>query len=935
MNIDWEDDGFAKRQATGGGTSVNDWENPAIQGVNKEAPAAYRRHEEEWRLSLDGDWRFNWSPKPVDAPEGFHVPDFDDSNWGTIPVPGHWELNGHGIPVYTNIQYPFKPAPPTVPHDDNPTGCYRQEFEVPANWHGRRTFISFQGVDSYFELWINGQSVGLSKGSRNPAEFEIGPLLRPGRNLLAVKVLRWSDATYIEDQDMWWLSGIFRPVFLYSVPRTCIQDFEVKAEADGWLSVTTDSEAEIAIALSDDGEILFEDKFIREFRRQIESPKLWTAETPNLYQLSLRVPGQEIQWQVGFRTVKIEGGMMLVNGQSVKLRGVNRHDFNCDRGRVVTEADMLEDVRLLKEHNFNAVRASHYPNQSRWYELCDQFGLYVVDEADIETHGLRDALSKDPAWLPAFLARLQALVERDKNHACVICWSLGNESGFGANIQAMSDWLRRRDPSRPINYYHAGTDPAVDIVGMHYPSLEAIEALVASEPSGRPILLEEFAHSMGNSTGNMKEYWDLVERHSRLIGGFVWDWIDQGLRHKGGFAYGGDFGDQPNDGKFCLNGLLFPDRTPQPKLIDLKHVFQPVGISEGDAPGSVRLKNKFAFRDLSEFLLRWELKRDGAVVQSGELRCPKLPPGRETELRLPTEGGNFLNVFLLENGQCFAQEQFELEAQAEPVSLPRIPAGTRFDPKTGNLASFTASGRELFKSSPKFCLWRAPILNDRFFLDAWREVGYDQIQTTVEVLRFEPDGVFQQLAVVNHHGSALFRLFLSWSVHAEGVVELDYRCVPSRCVPPLPRFGLTLELPADFDKFRWFGRGPRETYRDRKNGALIDEYSGTVDEQHVPYPVPQENGNKTDVRWAELSDASGTGLRVEAWPCMETSVSRYSVADLDAAEHNYELTKRDSIFWHLDWGQAGVGNGSHGPNTLERYQLKPAEFRHRLRLSPI
>ena len=422
---------------------------------------------------------------------------------------------------------------------------------------------------------------------------------------------------------------------------------------------------------------------------------------------------------------------------------------------------------------------------------------------------------------------------------------------------------------------------------------------------------------MGNSTGNMKEYWDLVERHPRLIGGFVWDWIDQGLRHKGGFAFGGDFGDQPNDGKFCLNGLLFPDRTPQPKLLDLKHVFQPVGISQGCVPGRVWLKNKFAFRDLAEFALRWELNRDGEVVQAGERPCPKLPPGHGTEIELPSTGGNFLDIFLLEDGHCFAQEQFELEERPEPVALPRVPAPEGFDPAAP------------FGFPLRFCFWRAPILNDKFFLDAWREVGYDQLQTQVEVSRPE----FQQLALANHRGSVLFRVFASWSFHAGGVVELDYRCVPSRCVPPLPRVGLTLELPARFGQFRWFGRGPHETYRDRKGGALVGEYSGTVDAQHVPYPVPQENGNKTDVRWAELSDGEGAWLRVEAWPCMETSVSRFSVADLDAAEHSYELTERDSVFWHLDWGQAGVGNGSHGPRTLERYQLKPGEFRQRLRFS--
>jgi len=978
--IDWEDSSNVlnraalppKQTITG-----NEWENPAITGINKLPPKSWRHYDRNYFASLNGDWKFCWSPFPDAAPAGFYAPEFDDRRWSTIPVPGHWELNGYGIPIYTNIQYPFPPTPPTVPHGDNPTGCYRHEFTAPSGLEGRQVFLSFQGVDCCFHLWINGQFAGFSKVSRCPAEFDITEFVQAGTNLIAVRELRWSDATYTEDQDMWWLSGIFRDVFLYTLPRAHIRDFEIHTVFDdGYcdailaieVSLSCPGLKHILRATLTNGAHVVASAETDEttFRFHIANPIKWTAETPHLYRLeiSFSTPDGEadqVEWQVGFRQIDLRNGQLLVNGQPVLLLGVNRHEFDCETGRVITEESMREDLRLMKENNINAVRTSHYPNNSRWYELCDEHGLYVIDEADLETHGLMDALSSAPAWQAAYLDRLSRMVERDKNHACIIIWSLGNESGFGANIIAMSKWLKRRDPTRPINYFHAGTDASVDIIGMHYPAIEKVREFAKTEPSGRPILLEEYAHSMGNSTGNMREYMELFETTPRLLGGFIWDWIDQALmrREPDGttwYAYGGDFGDLPNDGKFCMNGLLFPNRTPQPKLLDLKQAFQPFALDGQEAAsGKIGVRNRFSFRNLNEFLMTWTLRCGNTLVASGELSNVNLMAGEGMVMSVPLEIPEhpqevcLLEVTIHEEHRVLAFEQFVVahpkprqevvgvtpQVKTSAVTLQAGEFTACFDPAGGDLISLQHNGNEMLAAPPRLQFWRAPTLNDRPFVEHWLAAGLNNL--TIRPKRVVCSGATFRVEqeILNQNSCLLFSAALEWTMSLDGVLRLDYCVEPIGQLPPLPRIGICLPMLLQYEWFDWFGRGPFETYRDRKRGARIGCHHGTVASEFVPYPVPQENGNKTDVYWAQLHDRRACGLRVESWPPMETSVHFFTAADLTVAEHLRELKAKPFIAWNLDWGQAGVGNGSHGPGTLIPYQLLPETVHHRLELRPL
>ncbi|MFA7230559.1 MAG: glycoside hydrolase family 2 TIM barrel-domain containing protein [Victivallaceae bacterium] len=971
-NINWEDNSgiLGKTIVAAGKSSGAEWENPAITGISKLPPKSWRHYEPEYCRCLNGNWKFHWSPGTDGAPANFHAANFDDCNWSTIPVPGHWELNGYGIPIYTNMQYPFPPTPPTVPHDNNPVGCYRHEITIPANWDGRKIYLSFQGVDCCFYLWVNGGFAGFSKVSRCPAEFDVTALVNPGSNIIAVKEFRWSDATYAEDQDMWWLSGIFRDVFIYALPEQHIRDFEIKTSLD---SDYRDAELDIAVSVSrpetphrlhaelKDGDQTIASGYNLNFK--VSDPKKWTAETPNLYRLELELQSLDgqvidrVDWLVGFRSVEIRDGRFLVNGQPVLFLGVNRHEFNCRTGRVISESDMREDIRLMKENSLNAVRTSHYPNQSRWYELCDEDGLYVIDEVDLETHGLMDQLSRDPAWRPAYMDRLRRMFERDKNHACVVIWSLGNESGLGDNIRAMSDWIKRRDPSRPVNYFHAGPDACVDIVGLHYPSLEQVRAMLNSEKSGRPVLLEEYAHSMGNSTGNMREYLELFESHPQLIGGFIWDWIDQALERatpdgKRWYAYGGDFGDQPNDGKFCMNGLLFPDRTPQPKLLDLKHAFQPFAI-EMAADGTVSIRNRFSFRNLNEFRLTWQWQRGNAVTGNGELPPVALQPGATATITIPVPDmlspGEFylLNFAVSEHGSTIASAQLMLSSPEFPWPQTAVrpycsgrrtifeAADTRAVFADGSLTAFTRAGRELIAAPPELQFYRAPSLNDRPFIEGWRKAGFDRLQVRTVDIEVGTDRLTVRQRFIAPEAEDRFAAELIWQMSENGQLMLDYRVASTGSIPPPPRIGIRFFLPLEYEWFDWFGRGPFETYRDRKLGAMIDQYHSAVDREFVPYPVPQENGNKTDVYQAQLRNSDGCGLRVEAEPAMETSVHYYTAEDLAAAEHLHELHPRPYIVWNLDWGQTGVGNGSHGPGTLLQYQLTPQNIRQRLIFTPI
>ncbi len=673
--IDWEDHGFFDGRGEVGfdkhGDVGRDWENQRVFARGKEPAHALLPPDPDAVCCLNGPWRFHLAARPEQAPVHFHQPAFDDSGWTDINVPGAWEMQGHGQPIYTNIQYPFPPNPPFVP-EENPTGCYRRLLTIPESWTDREIYLVFEGVDSGFHLWVNGALVGYSQVSRCAAEFRITENVRPGGNVIAVRVYRWTDGTYTEDQDMWWLSGIFRDVYCYATPRTHLWDVATqvaladdhrRAEVAMQVEVRGPVEAATTVMstlLAPTGETVATGVATlgAEGRGRvvmaIDFPLLWTAETPFLYRLQLQLQRdgvrlQETALNIGIRSVRIRDGQLLINGRSIKLRGVNRHEFHPDRGRTVTEAEMIRDLCLLKQHNFNAVRCAHYPDHPRWYALCDEIGLYLIDEADQETHGMRDQLTKDESWREAYVDRMDRMVRRHRNHACIMAWSLGNESGTGPNTEAMAACARAQDPSRPINYYHALCEPYVDWVGLHYPRLSDITAKLADPATaGRPILLEEYAHAMGNALGNFKEYWDLVRAEPRVIGGFIWEWRDHGLRQvlpdgTTRFAYGGDFGDQPNDGHFCIDGIINADQTPKPAMEEIKRVFQPLTATY--AEHSVNVISRLDAGHLP-LVVRYRFDVDGVVQASGELDRLLLVPDESFDLPLELPDWEGTEAFL-------------------------------------------------------------------------------------------------------------------------------------------------------------------------------------------------------------------------------------------------------------------------------------------------
>jgi beta-galactosidase len=1065
---------------------VPDWENLSVLEINREPARAHfmpfstieeaKRgvaEESPFFHSLDGTWKFHWVPRPEERPRDFHRRDFDDGAWADLPVPSHWELHGYGTPIYVSAGYPFKIDPPRVttePREDwtthaerNPVGSYRTRFTVPEHWAGRRVIIHFGGVMSAFYLWVNGERVGYSQGSMTPAEFDLTPYLQSGDNLLAVEVYRWSDGSYLEDQDMWRLSGIFRSVHLYSVANARIADFAVRTDLDaayrdatlriepelfaadgslleGWTVEArlfdAAGEAVLAKPLTHDAReilnrdysasILVERTPQRGPRRfgwleaTLENPAKWTAETPNLYRLVLSLKNDDgavveaVGSDVGFRALEIRDGQFLVNGSPVRFRGVNRHEHDPSTGHTLTLGQMLEDIRLLKQANVNAVRTAHYPHDPRWYELCDRYGLYVMDEANIETHGLRGYLASDPRWSAAFLDRAVRMAERDKNFPSVVFWSLGNESGYGPNFAAISAWLRDFDPTRPIHYEGAQgvpTDPfTVDVISRFYPRVrkpylnpgipdgsleeraenarwEYLLDHAENEACDRPVLTSEYGHCMGNALGNLREYWEEIYRHPRMLGGFIWDWADQGLWKTAAngeryIAYGGDFGDKPNLKAFCLNGVVFSDRSLNPKYFQLQRVYQPVDIElHGD--GRATLRNRHHHLDLAGFTIDWSIHCDGEVVATGTVEPLALAPGEETTiaLRLPAleslrPGGEYwihLAVRLPE-GTAWAPRGFAvargegllaLETPPPPVvetaGLPPVEV-TRWDDlvilsgagvtasfsrSTGELVDYDRDGRKFraegAMSSPRLQLYRAFTDNDKGFgkwlARDWEEAGLKDLSSALESFAVErtPEGGAVVTASIRwsaREGGYLQRV--AWTMRGDGTIQVRNRFEPFGTLPDLPRIGLGLVLAPEYDRFHWYGHGPHENYPDRLESTPVGLWRGSVADQYVPYPRPQDTGNKEGVRWLALTDASGRGLLVVAdgAPISATAL-HHSVEDLHQANHTHELPRREEVFLSLDARMSGLGNSSCGPGVLVEYAVPPVAYTLDFSLRPL
>lgn len=1035
---------------------MEDWVDPQTIGRNRldphvdvlpypdaEAARTGTRAASPWVTVLDGRWQFDLAQTPDDAPESFHDPSFDAREWDDIDVPVNWQAAGYGNPHYTNVVYPFPADPPRVP-TENPTASYRRTFHVGKDWDGRRVRLHFEGVDSAFHLWVNGERIGYSEGARLPSEFDVTEQVEPGENTVAVRVYKWSNGSYVEDQDMWWLSGIFRTVYAYALPETHVSDVDIHtaldddyedahltaavdvtnagaADAMRRVEVTLRDEDGVAVAeLSDAVDVAAGATATLPLETDIADPSKWTAETPTCYSLEIALVDDEVTEvvaeTVGFREVEITDGQFLVNGEAVTIRGVNRHDFHPDLGRTVPVETMREDLELMKRHNVNAVRTAHYPNDARFYDLCDEYGLYVVDETDLECHGLLMVddpfhITGDPEWEATYRDRMARMVERDKNHPSIVVWSLGNEAGFGANHVAMAEDTRERDPDRPIHYEPDEEQAVSDIVGPMYPPWDRLESWAAEDEYDHPVILCEYAHAMGNGPGNLREYWDLFYEHDRLQGGFVWDWLDQGLRQttddgETWFAYGGDFSDEPNDANFNINGLVFPDRTPSPGLTEYKKVIEPVTLKDATPErGEVAVVNRYDFRSLDHLRADWRVETDGVVVQSGALDLPDVDAGERGTLTVPVAsdrlGDDREHLLTVEvttasqtrwgpAGHTVATGQFELpggEATA-PAAVTAAPLRWEttddgivvsnaefelvFDDTYGVVDSLSYRGREVVSDGPRIGLWRAPTDNDQGlplsrtllmrlraayenedlltdddvrsigFAQLWREHGLDSLQFRADEVRHEVRGdeavtitVEGRLAPpIFDHGFATEQVY---TVRDTGAIEIDTRIEPDgdfSLLPSLPRVGLDLTLEGDFDRLTWYGRGPGEAYVDSKRSSLIGRYSRYVADLHTPYVRPQANGNRTDVRWAALTDASGLGLAITGDALFDVTAHRYTTADLETADHPTGLPTREGVSVSVNHAHCGLGTGSCGPPTLERYRVEPNAYEFGVEIRP-
>jgi len=985
-------------------------------------------------LSLNGYWQFNWQAQPGDAPKGFEKPTFDDSGWAQLKVPGNWEVQGYGYPIYLDERYPFDAKWPAAPNKDNAVGSYRRHFTLPQHWAERQVFLHLGAVNASLEVWVNGKYLGYSEGSKTPAEFDISKHLQAGENLIAMQVRRWTDASYLESQDMIRMTGIERDVFLYATPKQHIFDLFAKPELDSSLQQGTlklelalknhtknQAKLQLQYQLLDpakdqqqllqgtaDVNLKAEASQQVQLQGTLNAPKLWSAETPHLYSLLVSLKNEKgellesIRQDIGFRRVEIKNGQLLVNNKAIYIRGVNRHETSPINGHVITREEMLRDIQLMKSLNINAVRSSHFPNDPYWYQLTDQYGLYVIDEANIESHPLavdeKTQIGNEMSWLPAHLDRTERMVERDKNHPSIIIWSLGNEAGTGKIFQHTYNWIKQRDPSRPVQYEPAGTDSYTDIFAPMYPSIEKLESY-AKQHKDRPAIMIEYAHAMGNSVGNLQDYWNVIEKYPVLQGGFIWDWVDQSLEYtnKNGqkfWAYGPDFHPTvPTDGNFHNNGLVDPNRVPHPHAFEVKKVYQPVRFSALDAAaGRFALQNRLAFRDLSHFDLHWKIEADGVLVAQGRQALPQIAAGQTAAVQLalpelpkhsPYEHTITLSTRLnskeplLNLGHETAFEQFILPVAQQAIEKPAtaMPAiqvnktakaleltnsqlQLAFDNNSGWLSRYQYQGRDLLQAPLMANFWRAPTDNDLGNqLPEWAKIWQQAAaRLTLKSLATEPQQ--QQVKVTAKYQSPDFKgqYQVQYLVSAEGQVqvEVSLELEPGQKLPDLPRFGMQAVLTGEHQFVSWYGRGPHESYADRKTSAALGWYKLPLSEQIHRYIRPQENANKTDVRWFALKNVEGAGLlavasgaplSASAWPYLQKDIDFNPAEDGAASasglvpltrKHGAEVPTRHLATLNLDMAQMGVGGDtSWGRPVHEQYRIPAKNYRYGFRLVPM
>lgn len=1015
-------------------TTQRDWESPQITSRGRLAahtPMSSWRSEADARqesasgsvLSLDGDWAFALYDAPGHVPATFASEGADPAQ--TIPVPANWQLHGYDKPIYTNVKYPFACHPPLVPAD-NPTGCYSTVFTVPGDWApDSQTRVIFDGVNNAFYLWCNGQPVGYSQDSRLPAEFDLTPYLQAGDNTLCVMVLRWSDGSYLEDQDMWWLSGIYRSVRLLNKPAQRLTDIRVTPDLDsryqhGCLNIVVDTENSTDLAIRTtlyrgEQEVIsataaigtapmderggYDNRTI--INLDVSNPDQWSAEAPNLYRVTVTLTdpatGADIDceaYDVGFRKVEIKDGQLQLNGKPLLIRGVNKHEHNPATGHFETVEDVRQHLVLMKQHNFNAVRCSHYPHQPAFYQLCDRLGLYVVDEANIETHGMvpMRGLSDDPMWANAFLERMTRMVSRDFNHPSIIIWSLGNESGYGAAHDAMYQWTKRTDPSRPVQYEGGCSDtPATDIICPMYARTEedqpqqffaktkwALTKWVGVPNETRPIILCEYAHAMGNSLGGFGEYWDAFRKHPRLQGGFIWDWVDQGLDkvddHGQHFwAYGGDFGDVENDRQFCINGLVFPDKTPHPALFEAKRAQQPFTFKlVSSQPLVVDVTSEACFTRTDNHQLIWQVLggETEAVFAGGELTLD-IAPGATERLVLSEQPVRIsgaqprLNLTIVqpeatswsEAGHDVARQQFMLIGTLADVS-PRLQAAAEIvesghqlqvnaganqwtiDRNTGLLVSWVKEGHEQLLAPLGDNFFRAPLDNDigvsevdrpdpNAWMPRWQRAGLANLQHRCLLVECQPGTVVAQhgYAHPEQPGKTLLQSIWTYRFQASGELKIDIEVMVDGDLPPMPRIGACLHLKEAPQSVSWFGRGPHENYPDRCRSADIGRWTDTLEALHTPYIFPTDNGLRCDTRHLQVGQADVRGQ-------FHFSVSRFGQQQLAHASHTNDLVAGEGVYVYLDGFHMGIGgDDSWTPSVRPEYLLTRPEYHWHFSLS--
>lgn len=1022
-------------------------EDHRINGINKEPPRPYAfpfAHEAlainnkpesaTNYLSLNGLWQFHCAVNPASRPKCFYQEEYDVSGWHTIQVPGNWEAQGFDKAIYLDERFPFTTEWPNVPRDYNPVGSYRRTFTLDKNWNDREILLHLAGARTATFIWVNGERVGYSQNAKNPAEFNITSFVREGENTITLEIFRWSNASYLEKQDMLDMSGLEREVFIYSTGKSRIYDFHCRPELDstfthGTVRLAVDlkhyqvdnSTLTLKAQLLDDANnflpVISEEQYFSrandanslEFVGEVSYPRLWNAETPNLYTLLLTLSDRDgrviesTSHKIGFRHIEIIDGQLTVNGKAIKIKGVNRHELHPTLGHVPTEENMLTDIRLMKEHNINAVRTSHFPCHSRWYQLCDQYGLYVVDEANIESHPLalkpETQIGDTESWIPAHLDRMQAMVERDKNHACVIIWSMGNEAGKGCVFETLYEWANKKDGSRPVQYEPAGEAPYTDIVCPMYPTLERLQEF-AQQNDGRPMIMIEYAHAMGNSVGILNDYWNIIDNSHCLQGGFIWEWMDHALeltneRGEKYWGYGKDYHpDMPTDGNFMNDGLVGADRVPHPHMAEVKKVYQPARFHAIDLmAGKFEIENRYDFIDLTHLAISYQISADGIEVGKGLLGTVVVAPGGQHSLSIDlsaydlTDGKEYLITLsaLSKNQDAFvgagyeyAWDQFNLternvvtfdRSHAKNIAINETESliticgekedksfSIGFSRETGELCHYDLDAHALLTTGPVINFWRGLTDNDlgaRAFewATVWQNAAAQRQLLSMEVMSLTENTAQVvtrfQLPTVNCEYT------MTYHIYGDGEIKVDVQFTTGDDeLPMLMRFGSQMILPAEFHYIQWFGRGPVETYADRK-GAKAGIYGGTIWEQFHAYPRPQESGNKTDVRWVRITNKQGIGLEAVAEEqLLNTSAWPFAANELDfvadsggmgasgltpmTCKHGVDVQPGALTTWNVDLAQMGTGGqNSWGSLPPKQYQLPVQDYRYSFRLRPV